>query len=76
MPYDNTNFAFSISGMKKLFGKVTNKRVSEDSARELGQELDDFASEVSKEAIEVASDDGRKTVRSGDIRQAVKNLDR
>lgn len=75
MPYDNTKFAFSIRGMKNLFRRVTNKRISEDSARELGQELDEYASEVSGQALQIAHEDDRKTVRGSDIREAVKQLD-
>ena len=47
------------------------KRVSEDSAKELGKVLETFAGDVSEEAIAVAKDKDRKTVRGEDIRDAL-----
>lgn len=74
MVYDNTNFEFSIRSMKNLFREVTNLRISEGSAEELGEELDEFATEVSEKAIEIAEEKGRKTVRGEDIRDAIREL--
>lgn len=62
---------FSISKMKDIIKRQGNKRVSEDSAKELGNTLEMFAGDVAEEAIAIAKEDGRKTVRAEDIREAI-----
>ena len=57
--------------MKELIKSQGDKRVSEDSAKELGTVLERFAGDVAEEAIAVAREDGRKTVRAEDIRKAL-----
>ena len=63
---------FSISKMKQIIKEESNKRVSEDSAEELRSVLERFAGDVAEEAIALAEEDGRKTVRDEDIRQALR----
>lgn len=62
---------FSISKMKEMIKSQGDKRVSEDSAEELRTILETFAGDVAEEAIAVAQEDGRKTVRAEDIREAL-----
>jgi len=62
---------FSVRSMKLLLKENTSKRVSEDSAEALGEQLEEFAEEVASDSIEEAGQDGRKTVRAEDIRQAL-----
>ncbi|MFB6144242.1 MAG: histone [Candidatus Nanohaloarchaea archaeon] len=62
---------FSISKMKELIKNEGDKRVSEDSARELGEVLERFAGDVAEEAIAIAREESRKTVRAEDIREAL-----
>ena len=62
---------FSISKMKEVIKSQGDKRVSEDSAEKLGEVLETFAGDVSEEAIAVAEDNGRKTVRAEDIKEAL-----
>jgi histone H3/H4 len=62
---------FSISKMKQMIKSQGDKRVSEDSAEALADVLETFAGDVSEEAIAVAKEDGRKTVRKEDVRQAL-----
>lgn len=57
--------------MKELIKSQGDKRVSEDSAKELGEVLERFAGDVAEEAIAVAREEGRKTVRAEDIRKAL-----
>lgn len=64
---------FSIRSMRQIFKSNTEKRVSEDAAEELGDFLDDWAEEIGSEAVEVAEDDGRSTVRAEDIKQVLRN---
>ncbi|MFB6159031.1 MAG: histone [Candidatus Nanohalobium sp.] len=62
---------FSISKMKDLVKSQGGKRVSENSAEELADVLETFAGDVAEEAIAVAEEDGRKTVRAEDVREAL-----
>lgn len=63
---------FSISKMKEMIKSQGDKRVSEDSAEELRTILETFAGDIAEEAIAVAREDNRKTVRAEDIREALK----
>lgn len=63
---------FSISKMKEMIKAQGDKRASEDSAEELREILEMFAGDIAEEAIAVAGEDGRKTVRAEDIREALK----
>jgi histone H3/H4 len=63
---------FSVSKMKEMLKNAGDKRVSEDSAEELGYVLETFAGDVAEEAAAVAEEDGRKTVRAEDIKEALK----
>jgi histone H3/H4 len=62
---------FSVSKMKDMIKSQGDKRVSEDSAEELANVIETFAGDVSEEAIAIAEENGRKTVRSEDVRQAL-----
>lgn len=63
---------FSISKMKEMIKSQGDKRVSEDAADELRQVLEMFAGDVAEEAIAVAQEDDRKTVRGEDVKEALK----
>lgn len=62
---------FSIAKMKEIIKSQGDKRVSEDSARQLREILEMFAGDVAEEAIAVAREDNRKTVRGEDVREAL-----
>lgn len=62
---------FSISKMKEIIKSQGDKRVSEGSADELRNVMERFAGDVAEEAIAIAEEDGRKTVRDSDIREAL-----
>jgi len=57
--------------MKDLIKNQGDKRVSKDGAQELSSILEMFAGDVAEEAVGIAEDDGRKTVRGEDIKQAL-----
>lgn len=57
--------------MKEMIKSQGDKRVSEDSAEELADVLERFAGDVSEEAIAVANEKDRKTVRGEDVREAL-----
>lgn len=62
---------FSIRSMKNLIKNNTEKRVSEGSAEEMGEFLDEWSQKIGEDAVEIAEQDGRKTVRAEDIRKAL-----
>lgn len=62
---------FSVAKMKDMIKTQGDKRVSEDGAEELGQIVEMFAGDIAEEAIAVAEEKGRKTVREEDIRDAL-----
>lgn len=63
---------FSTSKMKDLIKSETSKRVSKGAAEELREVLETYAGDISEQAIKVAKDDGRKTVRGEDVRNALR----
>jgi histone H3/H4 len=63
---------FSKAKMKELLKSSTDKRISEDASQELGDVLEMFAGDVAEEAIAVAKEDGRKTLRKEDVRKALR----
>ncbi|QKQ98138.1 histone [Candidatus Nanohaloarchaea archaeon] len=64
---------FSIYRMKQVLKGETDKRVSEDAATALGEQMDEYGEEVASRAVDIAAEDGRKTVRAEDIRKALRN---
>lgn len=63
---------FSTSKMKDLIKSETSKRVSKGAAEELREVLETYAGDISEQSIKVAKDDGRKTVRGEDVRNALR----
>jgi len=63
---------FSTAKMKEMIKSQGDKRVSEESAERLGDILETFAGDVAEEAIAVAKEKDRKTIRAEDIKQALK----
>ena len=62
---------FSITKMKEILGNHTDKRISEDAAKELRNLLENYGREITESANEIANSDGRMTVRDGDVRKAL-----
>jgi len=73
--YSSSDSTFSIGSMKSLIKTQTSKRVSKDGANEMGVLVEKHAKNISEEAIEIAEEKGRKTVRDEDIRDAIKRLE-
>jgi histone H3/H4 len=63
---------FSKAKMKEMIKNQTSKRVSEEGAVEFGNVLELYAGDIAEEAIAVAKDKGRKTVRAEDIRESLR----
>ncbi|PSG99378.1 MAG: hypothetical protein BRC29_04620 [Nanohaloarchaea archaeon SW_7_43_1] len=64
---------FSIRSMRQVFKSNTGKRVSEDASKELGEFIDNWANQISEEAVKVASENDRATVRAEDIREVLRS---
>lgn len=62
---------FSTAKMKQMIKSQGNKQVSDESAEKLGEILEMFGGDIAEEARAIAEDDGRKTVRAEDIREAL-----
>ena len=58
----------------RLIKESGAERVSEDAKEELAEYLDEVARSIAKDAIAVARGAKRKTVKSEDIKFAIKNL--
>lgn len=57
--------------MSILLKEETDKQVSEPSANQLGEVLEEFTEDVAKDAITLASKDGYQTVKPEHIRTAL-----
>jgi len=63
-----------IAAIDRLIRKAGAERVSEDAAMELSKILAEVATDISKQAIELARHAKRKTVTSEDIKLATKTM--
>lgn len=64
----------STAAVHRLIKKGGAGRIGDDAAEELRKVMEEVAIRVGKEALELASHAGRKTVRAEDIRLAVKRI--
>jgi histone H3/H4 len=64
----------STAAIHRLIKKAGAERVGDDAVRELGKVVEDIALRISKEAIELASHAGRKTIKVEDIQLATKRI--
>jgi histone H3/H4 len=65
---------FSSAAIHRLIEKAGASRVGDDAIEELSLVLEEVAVKISREALDLASHAGRKTVKSEDIRLSVKRL--
>lgn len=64
----------SNAAIHRLIEKAGAPRVGDDAVEELKIILEEVAIKISREALELASHAGRKTVKASDIRLAVKRI--
>lgn len=62
----------SLSAMEKLLKRIGAERISDSGKEALREILEDYAEEIGKKAWEIAKHSGRKTIRSTDIRLAMR----
>lgn len=61
-----------ISAMYRILKKAGAERVSDESADELRRVLEDIATEIAKNAVDMSKHAGRKTVKAEDVKLASK----
>lgn len=66
------NKILPLAAMEKLLKKAGAERVSEDAKQALKEALESIADEISEKATKIALHTGRKTVKAGDIKLAIK----
>jgi len=64
----------STAAVHRLIEKGGAERVGDDAVEELRKVLEELAVKVGKEAKELASHAGRKTIRGEDIRLSIKRV--
>ena len=67
---------FGLAAMYRVMKKSGAERVSDDAADELRKVLEDVAERIAKQAVDLSSHAGRKTIKSEDIILAAKNFKR
>ena len=65
---------FGLSVMYRILKKAGAERVSDESANELRRILEEIGIAIAKNAIEMSSHAGRKTIKSDDIKLAAKQF--
>ena len=63
-----------MSAMYRILKKSGASRVSDESADELRRILEEAASHIAKNAVEMSNHAGRKTIKAEDIRLASKSF--
>ncbi|MEM2864934.1 MAG: NFYB/HAP3 family transcription factor subunit [Candidatus Bathyarchaeia archaeon] len=64
----------SNAAIHRLIEKAGASRVGDDAVEELKTVLEEVAVKISREALDLASHAGRKTVKAEDVRLAVRRI--
>ena len=65
-----------LSAMYRILKKSGAQRVSDESATELRRVIEEIAEAIAKNAVEMSSHAGRKTVKAEDVKLASKQLNK
>ena len=63
-----------MSAMYRILKKSGASRISDESADELRRIVEDMASNIAKNAVDLATHAGRKTIKAGDVKLASKSF--
>ena len=63
-----------LSAMYRILKKAGAERVSDESADELRRVIEDVADNIAKNAVDMASHAGRKTIKGEDVKLASKSF--
>ena len=63
-----------LSAMYRILKKAGAERVSDESADELRRIIEDVADNIAKNAVDMASHAGRKTIKGEDVKLASKSF--
>lgn len=70
----STNPELGLAAMYRFIKKSGAERVSDESADELRKVLEEIATRIASQAVDLSVHAGRKTIKSEDIRLATKNI--
>jgi DNA-binding protein len=65
---------FGLAGVYRIIKKSGAERVSDEAAEELRRVVEDIASQVAKQAVELSVHAGRHTVKGSDVKLAARNV--
>lgn len=65
-----------LSAMYRILKKAGAERVSDESADELRRIIEEIANGIAKNAVDMASHAGRKTIKGEDIKLASKTFNK
>ena len=65
-----------MSAMYRILKKAGAERVSDESADELRRTIESIAEDIAKNAVDMASHAGRKTVKGEDVKLASKSFNK
>ena len=65
-----------LSAMYRILKKSGAERVSDESANELRRVMEEIAESIAKNAVDMSSHAGRKTVKAEDVKLASKQLNK
>ncbi|MDC0928031.1 NFYB/HAP3 family transcription factor subunit [Nitrosopumilus sp.] len=65
-----------LSAMYRILKKAGAERVSDESADELRRVIEDVADSIAKNAVDMASHAGRKTIKGEDVKLAAKSFNK
>lgn len=63
-----------LSAMYRILKKAGAERVSDESADELRRVIEEIANSIAKNAVDLSSHAGRKTVKGDDVKLASKSF--